>query len=132
MVVVFGDAELVTITRLRATVTAGHVCSEPPGPDELEALMPVLMVQRLPSPPMANRFALDVARMDITARAWDRPAAIELASQAGAAIRSMGGLTIADITVSTVRRMTGPEVRPDPGIGRVAGFTCELFLRPLS
>ncbi|WP_146159629.1 hypothetical protein [Allonocardiopsis opalescens] len=123
------------ITYLRDVLgdAVAHVCSELPGPDEMAALLPLVQVERLPSPPMANRYALDVARMDISARvATGRPDAITLATLAGAHIRAMPGRTIAGVTVSTVRRQTGPEERADENTNlRVAGFTCELYLRSI-
>lgn len=140
---VFGDAELVLITWLRDHLgdQVGHVCSELPGPNEFFAgLLPIVQVVRLPSPPMANPYALDRARMAVTVHvasqaAGDpgRPGATQLASTVGAAVQTMRGRTVDGITVSTVRDQTGPEIQDTNNEDvAVAGFTCVLLLRPKS
>ncbi|MBB4931845.1 hypothetical protein F4561_002665 [Lipingzhangella halophila] len=137
---VFGDAELVLITWLRDHLggQVEHVCSELPGPDEYAGLLPIVHVTRLPSPPMANPYALDRARMAVTVHvpsqaAGDpgRPGATALASTVGAAVQTMRGRTVDGITVSTVRDQTGPEIQGSDNEDVVtAGFTCVLLLRP--
>lgn len=134
--VVFADAELVTITHLRAALGAdvGHVCSELPGPDDFAGLLPIVHVVRLPSPPKPHRFALDAARVAVTVHVpvFDgRPAAIQLAGRVLAHLADMAGRTVGGTTVSTVRDLSGPEVDDDDNEDSIKAMgTALVLLRP--
>ncbi|GAA4928761.1 hypothetical protein GCM10023224_05060 [Streptomonospora halophila] len=133
--VLFGDPLLVATTYLRDVLGAAatEVAHEPPGPEEYAAALPLVLITQLPSPPMLNRYALDVARLDVEVHHDGELAdAMGLARLANAHMRALGGRTVELVTVSTVRNTTTPEPREDPNDSvRVAGFTCELVLRPI-
>lgn len=130
----FADPVLVATTYLRDVLgsQAGMVAAEPPGPEEYDDSLPLVLVRVLPSPPMANRFALDVARLDFEVHhGGPLPDAMALAREVNAHVRALGGRTIGGVTVSTVRRVSTPELRSDPNESvRAVGFTGELYLRP--
>ena len=135
-VVIFPDAQLVAITHLRSVLDGVEVCSEPPGPDEMAGLLPVLVVTGLPSPPMPNRWALSASRLFFEVIAQDQPTANQVANIVNAHVRSLGGSTVpivgGDAVVSTVRNTAPPESGDDTNSNyRTAGFSAELLLRPL-
>lgn len=145
-VVIHADAELVAIVHLREALgdLVGLVCSELPGPDDLDTRLPIIQVVALPSPP-SDRRVHDIARLQVITRVPEesqRPGAIALAGLVGAHFADLAGRTVAlpavdftpagTVTVSTVRRQSRPSELPDPNEGVIAmAFTGELYLRPL-
>lgn len=134
-VVVFPDAQTVAITYLKDAL-GGAVASEPPGPDELSGMLPFLVVTGLASPPMANRWALSIARLYFEVIAADQPSANQAANLVNAHVRSMAGTSVAvpggTATVSTVKNCAHPEPGDDRNPNyRTSGFSAELWLRPL-
>lgn len=131
--VVFGDPVLVAVTYLRDALgaQAGMVTDAPPGSEEYADWLPLVLARALPSPPMAHRFALDVARLDFEVHhGGSLQDTMGLARTVNAHVRALGGRTVDGVTVSTVRRVSTPELRSDPNEAvLVAGFTGELYLR---
>lgn len=135
-VVIFPDPQLVAITHLKAVVAGATVSSEPPGPDEFDAALPVVIVTALPSPPMPNKWALSAARLFFEVIARDQPTANQVANVVNAHVRSLGGGTVpivgGNAVVSTVRNTSSPESGDDTNTNyRTSGFSAELLLRPL-
>lgn len=136
--VVFPDAQLVALTYLRPALTGvvGYAGSEPPGPDELPDLLPVLVVEALRPPNMPNRWALAAARLLFTVIARDQPTANHTANLVNAHVRAMSGATITlpggTTTVSTVQDVAAPESGDDSNPNyRTAAFSAVPLLRPL-
>ncbi|MFY7065998.1 hypothetical protein ACOQFV_09065 [Nocardiopsis changdeensis] len=144
-VILYPDAELVVTTWLRGRLGAhvGHVCTDLPVPDRFPALLPIVQVNRLPSPP-ADRRVHDIARMQVVVRVAEstgRPGLNSLAGLVGAHFAVLGGSQVTipatdhtpagPATVGCVRRQTNPSAYPDTNTNLLAAsFTGELYLRP--
>lgn len=136
--VIFPDAQTVAITHLKTALGAavGYVASEPPGPDEMDGFLPVLVVSGLRSPPMANRWALSIARLYFEVLAPDQPTANQVANLVNAHVRALAGTSVTVpggvATVSTVKNCAHPEPGDDTNTDyRQSAFSAELWLRPL-
>lgn len=106
--IVFADAEALTVQHLKAALTTAHISSDVPAP----LPDPLVTIQRVGGP--RQNLVTDGAVLIIQAWSKDKATAHDLCMLARAHIHAMPGTTVGSTWVYKVTEVGGPGYLPDP------------------